>query len=405
MRVLGFPVTVHPGFLGFTALLAALNARDPRFAAVLAGSFAVFTLVHELGHALAARRFGANAAISLSFLVGLAEVKPTRPLARWERAVITAAGPLTAVAAALVVLAATGNRLIALSSSVDDRLATAVRWTGVALGLLNLLPLMPLDGGNLLALATDRLWPGRGRDVVQWWTVAACVAAAVAIALRPRWLLWAVSVALLAAWNVHALRVGRRASRLVADTDEADTAREVERAAWASGVVGRFPDGWVASPWVRARQRLLRGDADGARTLLARSLTAPSRAWALPSGASTDELATLVALVPDDAPVDQMHGAFALQTILHEVGFLRRAADYGAAAYAQHRSPEIAHQVARSLTLLGDGEGAVVWLREAHTTTADVGVLDDAELESLHDLPDFGALRYEIADRSSAADR
>ena len=63
MRVLGFPVTVHPGFVGFMALLAVLNARDPRFGAVLAGSFAVFTLVHELGHALAARRFGANAAI------------------------------------------------------------------------------------------------------------------------------------------------------------------------------------------------------------------------------------------------------------------------------------------------------------------------------------------------------
>ena len=396
---------MHPGFVGFMALLAALNARDPRFGAVLAASFAVFTLVHELGHALAARRFGANAAISLSFLVGLAEVQPTRPLARWERAVITAAGPLTAAAAAIVVLAATGNRLIALSSSVDGRLATAVRWTGVVLGLLNLLPLMPLDGGNLLALAVDRLWPGRGRVVVQWWTVAACVAAAVAIALRPRWLLWAVSVVLLAAWNLHALRVGRRASRLMADTDEADAARDAERAAWASGVVGRFPDGWVASPWLRARQRLLRGDADGARTLLARSLTAPSGAWALPSGASSDELAALAALVPDDAPVDRLHGAWALQTILHEVGLLRRAADYGATAYARHRAPELAHQVALSLALLGDADGAVVWLREAHDGAVDVAVLDDAELDSLRDLPEFGALRYEIADRSSAANR
>ena len=38
----------------------------------LAGSIAAFTLLHELGHAVAARRAGATAEISLDFLAGYA---------------------------------------------------------------------------------------------------------------------------------------------------------------------------------------------------------------------------------------------------------------------------------------------------------------------------------------------
>jgi hypothetical protein len=135
-----------------------------------------------------------------------------------------------------------------------------------------------------------------------------------------------------------------------------------------------------------------------------RSLTAASGAWTLPSGAPTDELAALVDLLPTDPPVERLHGAWALQSILHQLGLLRRAADYGALVHDRHQSSDVAHQVARSLSLLGDEDGAMAWLAEAHAHAADTSRLDDdTELDSLRDRPDFQSLRNAIAQRAGPA--
>ena len=404
VRVLGFPLTVNPGFVAFMVLMFVINIGDPRFALALVISFAGFTVVHELGHGLAARCFEADTTISLDFLVGLADVQPRRPLARWEQAVITAAGPLTAVGLGVAILAAQRAPILSLTNGGDGRVAAAIRWTGPVLGLLNLLPLAPLDGGNLVSLGVDRVVPGRGRAVVQIWSIAACLAAALVIVAHPRWWLWAISVALVAAWNVQGMRAQRRATRLRNKLDQANVADEAhaaERAGWTTGEARRFPQGWSSSPWLQARRRLHAGDLGGARSILMRSLTAPSGAWTLPSGAPTDELAALVDLLPPDPPVERLHGAWALQSILHQLGLLRRSADYGALVHDRHQSSEVAHQIARSLALLGDDDGAVAWLVEAHAHTADTSLLDDdTELDSLHDRADFQSLRVEIAQRA-----
>ncbi|MFN5605178.1 MAG: hypothetical protein ACK49V_11590, partial [Actinomycetes bacterium] len=76
MRILGFPVQIRPGFVLFMLLIVVVNGQPMGY--WLAGSVTVFTLVHELGHAVAARRTGATASISLDFLAGYASFTPTR---------------------------------------------------------------------------------------------------------------------------------------------------------------------------------------------------------------------------------------------------------------------------------------------------------------------------------------
>ena len=80
-RLLGFPVHVRAGFIMFMVLIVVL-VRQGEFGLWLAGSLAVFTLLHELGHAVAARRTGAEAEISLDFLAGYASFAPTQPICR-----------------------------------------------------------------------------------------------------------------------------------------------------------------------------------------------------------------------------------------------------------------------------------------------------------------------------------
>ncbi|MSY11870.1 MAG: hypothetical protein F2673_01930, partial [Actinobacteria bacterium] len=94
--VLGIPVTVDFFFvIGLVMIWSwAGGNRAGLFAAVLVG---VFTLIHELGHALTARRFGARSAITLNLLVGWATYAAPRPLTRRQRNLIGLAGPLTQI--------------------------------------------------------------------------------------------------------------------------------------------------------------------------------------------------------------------------------------------------------------------------------------------------------------------
>ena len=63
-RLFGFDVHVRAGFVVFLVLIAMINPSA--FGLWVAGGIAGFTLLHELGHAIAARRAGADAEISSS---------------------------------------------------------------------------------------------------------------------------------------------------------------------------------------------------------------------------------------------------------------------------------------------------------------------------------------------------
>src|SRR3954451_17114413 len=108
LRIFGFPVDVRPGFIMLVALFAIVYSGqgEGELGIWLAASVAIFTLIHELGHAFAARATGAEASIALDFLAGYASFEPTRPLKRWERAGISVAGPGLQIALGLGVLAA-----------------------------------------------------------------------------------------------------------------------------------------------------------------------------------------------------------------------------------------------------------------------------------------------------------
>src|SRR5215210_1315167 len=101
-RLFGFPIHVRGGFVLFMAFVVFVNGGS--LGVWIAGSAAVLTLLHELGHAFAARATGANAEISLDFLAGFASFVPTRPLKRWERAGISIAGPAVQIGVSMTVL-------------------------------------------------------------------------------------------------------------------------------------------------------------------------------------------------------------------------------------------------------------------------------------------------------------
>ena len=105
-------------------------------------------LAHELSHALVARRSGMKVAgITLWMFGGVSRLEGD-PKSAGAEALIAGVGPLTSFAVALIALA------LALATSANALVSDLLSWlafVNVALGLFNLVPAFPLDGGRLLS--------------------------------------------------------------------------------------------------------------------------------------------------------------------------------------------------------------------------------------------------------------
>jgi Zn-dependent protease len=133
-------------------------------------------LLHELGHALQARRDGMEIdGITLWLFGGVASFRGMFPSAAAELR-IAAAGPLVSLALGVAfVLVAT---LLPLPESVDG-VAAWLGYTNLVLLVFNLIPALPLDGGRILRAG---LWLVRG-DFARATIVSAAIGRAIAYLL------------------------------------------------------------------------------------------------------------------------------------------------------------------------------------------------------------------------------
>jgi Zn-dependent protease/CBS domain-containing protein len=174
-RVAGSEIRIHVTFLLLLAWIGVAQYTQGGAAAALDAVLfiiAVFACVvlHELGHALAARRYGITTPdITLLPIGGLARLSriPERPS---EEIVIAIAGPAVNVVIAAVLILVLGTRidLTNLAEIENPALGFAVRLAAVNifLVLFNLIPAFPMDGGRVLrALLAYRLGRRRATEV------------------------------------------------------------------------------------------------------------------------------------------------------------------------------------------------------------------------------------------------
>jgi Zn-dependent protease len=176
----GIDIYIHSTFFLLPLLVVAGSPAQSlgSIAFLLALVFAVFgcVVLHELGHALMARRFGINTLdITLYPIGGVARLErlPERPT---EELLIAVAGPAVnvAIAALLTPLLVLGVFLArgfpataqpALVSVGLDFLGSLLA-ANVGLVLFNLLPTFPMDGGRVLrALLSYRINPVKATTV------------------------------------------------------------------------------------------------------------------------------------------------------------------------------------------------------------------------------------------------
>jgi Zn-dependent protease len=369
-RLAGFPVHVRPGFIAFMALIIVLYGDD--FGLWLAGSLAAFTLIHELGHAVAARRAGCAAEISLDFLAGYASYVPTRELSRAQHAWISFAGPAIQIVTSVAVLAVIGVSPLDGDQLRNSEASLAIWWAGPVIGLLNLIPVLPLDGGNILLNGLDRVLPGRAGRITIWFSIIVTGAMVIYLLATPRWRGFGIFVGFLMISQFQMLLADRP----------------------------------IVSPWDAANTALQRGRTRRARRLLVTALTQPAvDQHPTLVHLSDADAAALIDVLPDPLPRGEPRNEYVLANLLIRVGRAEDAAHYAADSYARHPHPLGAATVARAAAALGDTSTAVGWLRAAaETGTAGAGVaavIDTSpELASLRDHPDVVAIRQSLTSTS-----
>jgi Zn-dependent protease len=138
---------------------------------VAGGAFAVLlymsVLLHEMSHALMAKRYGLPVrSITLHFLGGVTEIdgEPDTPGREFGVSVV---GPLTSIAVGLVAIPLA---MLAPDRSLLEFAAKALAGANLLVGVLNLVPGLPLDGGRVLRAGVWKVTgnPHQGTIVAGW---------------------------------------------------------------------------------------------------------------------------------------------------------------------------------------------------------------------------------------------
>jgi Zn-dependent protease/CBS domain-containing protein len=210
-RIFGIQVTVDPSWIFIALLLtwsltAAFGRWHPEWPVTTAFLVAVVAtvlffgsvLLHELAHSIVAKQFGIPVdRITLFLLGGVSNIErePSSPKVEFATAVV---GPLTSISIGLTLLVIASLMTGTTTHALDNPAAAVSRfgpfeallmWLGpvnIAVGVFNLVPGFPLDGGRILRAA---IWAG-----VHDLHVATRIASIVGMAIG--WLLVLLGVAM-----------------------------------------------------------------------------------------------------------------------------------------------------------------------------------------------------------------
>jgi len=166
--VFGIPVRVHPGFWLIAALMGANTLSNPALGPpyLFVWIFCLFfsILIHELGHALLARLYGWPPEIVLYHFGGLAMFRPGRGFSTSRSILISFAGP----GAGFLLFGLTFATLVGLkffgveTHRTVDFAILQLMWINLVWGLVNLIPVLPLDGGRICEAVCTSLRPRDG---------------------------------------------------------------------------------------------------------------------------------------------------------------------------------------------------------------------------------------------------
>ncbi|MCX5787261.1 MAG: hypothetical protein NTX64_01950 [Elusimicrobia bacterium] len=343
--------------------------------------FAVSVLCHELGHACAVLAFGERATIRLHAFGG--QTEPQHAMDRlplWKQILVVAAGPLAGL---LLAAAAAGTFFGFVRLGVTGiwlRFVLDFAHINVIWSVVNLLPILPMDGGRLLAVVLGKHFGPRGLRFVHG-IGATLSGAGLCFSLVVHNQFNAIFFALMGAGSLNAMKqIGRRTAQ-----DE-DPATQKEFA----GAQERLRDGATGE----AVRRLI---ALRKKTKRGRIFEACSETLGLVFLATQRPAAAYAMLTSLEQEQLTHESRVALQGLCCRRGDYEKALAIGRAIFPQRLDPLVAYFNARACAGLKKDDGALQWLRSAiRQGLRDPKALAEPEFDRLRGREDFAELKKSL---------
>ena len=213
-RLFRTPIRVQPWFFILAVFIGQglMPAGNPLLA-MLVWIAIVFigVLAHEFGHAFAGRMYGLVPEITLHGMGGVTSWAAGRHLTPQQSIVVSVAGPAVGIALGTAAMFVFGGSMLFVSAPgfielppEARQLACAWVWVNLGWGILNLLPIIPLDGGHIVASMAHIMRGNayRGRIAAHWVSLFVLAAIGAYVVASPRWgSLWNFLLLGLLAWS------------------------------------------------------------------------------------------------------------------------------------------------------------------------------------------------------------
>lgn len=160
------PLHIFPLFWVLIFLIGWMNAGTLEGTAIWSLVILVSVVCHEYGHALTALAFGQKSEISL-IGIGGQTTRQGRTLERWKEFLIVLNGPLVGLLLFFLLFHLQEKLALPMHSPINYAFEIGIEvnlfWT-----ILNLIPVWPLDGGQLMKILLEGVFGIRGFKVALW---------------------------------------------------------------------------------------------------------------------------------------------------------------------------------------------------------------------------------------------
>jgi membrane-associated protease RseP (regulator of RpoE activity) len=169
--ILGIPIHIRFSFWLVAAIIFPFQlnvlgrSESWPFLAAWLVVVAVSVIAHELGHAVTARRFGAEVDMTLYALGGFTRWATARPISPWRRVVVAAAGSSVGFVLGGLVYFALQNGVVSAEPRVLNFALESFWQVNILWGVLNWLPIRPLDGGHMFLGTMQALLGRKGERI------------------------------------------------------------------------------------------------------------------------------------------------------------------------------------------------------------------------------------------------
>lgn len=369
------PIHIFPLFWLLIVALGWLNSETILGTAIWAVVITISVLIHEYGHALTARIFGQEAEINLVGLGGL--TKRTGPkIKKWQEFFVILDGPLAGFALFFI-----AYKLQPIFNPEQYKIIAYGLKVGVYVNLfwtvLNLLPILPLDGGHLMRVVLEGVLGVNGLKVSMLISIGIAAAVSLLLFLDQSFL----GGALFLMFAFESYRSWTELRHLTPQ-DANTRLQDILKNAQTDLKEGRENE--ALSKLLYLREQAKKGVLFVISTqLIARILTHQGHfkqayEWLLP--------------IENQLSVDYLH---LLQQLAFRLKEWEQAIRIGTKAYHQQQVADIALINALSNGILGKAKPAVGWLNSAiQSGLSNVSeVLSKKEFDSIRETPEFQSLK------------